>query len=62
MISNTRCFDELKEYIDNFPVIDTHDHSSFQDENVQDPFKFILSSYYGSDVRSAGGDVHWTWR
>ena len=50
---NTPSFKELRQYLDEIPVIETHEHYT----EAEDALDFILSNYYYySDFISAGGD------
>ncbi len=53
---NIKCFDELKGYIDELTVIDTHDHSAGYGPDADDAIEFIISGYFRCDVRSASND------
>ena len=53
--SNAKYFGELREYLDQIPVIETHEHYT-KYEKAGDPLDFILDNYYMSDFMSAGGE------
>ena len=53
--SNAKYYPELRQYLDNLPVIETHEHyTKYQDSG--DALNFILDNYYMSDFLSAGGE------
>ena len=49
-------FDELRDYINELTVIDTHDHSAGYGPDTEDAIEFIVSGYFRCDVRSASTD------
>ena len=53
--SNTASFRELRQYLDQIPVIETHEHYTNYSE-AGDTLDFLLGSYYGSDYISSGGE------
>jgi len=57
--SNTKSFGELRQYLDQIPVIETHEHYTNYAE-ADDALNFVLKNYYNSDFVSAGGDENFT--
>ena len=53
--SSAKNFPELRQYLDNLPVIETHEHYVNYQE-AGDTLGFILGNYYLSDFWSAGGE------
>ena len=53
--TNAKCFADLRQYIDNLPVIETHEHYVKYHES-KDALDFVLANYYMSDFMSAGGE------
>lgn len=53
--SKSTHFSELRGFLENIPVIESHDHfTAFQ--ACDDPLDFIMDNYYMSDFWSAGGE------
>jgi len=55
-ISHSGCFADLRQYLENLPVIETHEHYTKYHES-KDALNFILGNYYMSDFMSAGGEA-----
>ena len=53
--SNTPSFPEIRQYLDQIPVIETHEHY-VNYQKTEDALSFVLDNYYMSDFQSAGGD------
>jgi hypothetical protein len=53
--SNAKCFAELRQFLDNLPVIETHEHYTKYSE-CADALDFVVGNYYMSDFMSAGGE------
>ncbi|MCL1857741.1 MAG: amidohydrolase family protein [Oscillospiraceae bacterium] len=53
--SNNKYFSEIRQYLDNIPVIETHEHYT-QYHGADDALDFVINNYYWSDYMSAGGD------
>jgi len=53
--SNNPYFGEIRQYLDNIPVIESHEHYT-QYEEAGDFLWFILNNYYWADYASAGGE------
>jgi len=53
--SNAAGFGELRQYLDNISIIDSHEHYVNYGE-ATDALSYILSNYYYSDYLVAGGD------
>ena len=54
--SGAKHYAELRRYLDDVPVIETHEHYTDYRE-AADPLDFILDNYYLSDFWSAGGEA-----
>ena len=53
--SNANCYADLRQYLENLPVIETHEHyTKFQ--KAGDALDFVIGNYYNSDFVSAGGE------
>ena len=53
--TNAKSYGELRQYIENLPVIETHEHYVKYHE-AGDALDFIIDNYYDSDFVSAGGE------
>jgi len=54
--SGAKCYPELRQYLDNLPVIETHEHyTNYQ--KADDALGFVIDNYYLSDFWSAGGEA-----
>ena len=53
MKTNAKCFEELRQYIESIPIIDTHDHTIKPGPKYTDPIAFITNNYFVSDLYSA---------
>jgi len=53
--SNTKSFSELRNYLEQIPVIETHEHYTNY-AKAENTLNFILGNYYNSDYISAGGE------
>ena len=53
--STTKSYPELRQYIENVPVIETHEHY-VKHSDAGDTLDFIMGNYYMSDYISAGGN------
>lgn len=51
--SNTRSYDEIRKYINEIPVIETHEHYIGEVRTIEDVIGFLLGNYYYSDFESA---------
>lgn len=56
MRSNAAHFDELRQYCEQTPLVDCHDHSSVCGPKNNDPIQAIISGYFSSDIQSASSD------
>ena len=57
MKSSANCYPELREYIENIPIIDCHDHSGEDPPRYTDAIVALISGYYYDDVASAIGEA-----
>jgi hypothetical protein len=60
MRSRARCFNEVKAYVDDLPIVDCHDHSGACLATAGDPLAYIAGNFYlNNDLISASseGDV-----
>jgi predicted TIM-barrel fold metal-dependent hydrolase len=48
-------YNQLRQYLDKIPVIETHEHF-IKHKDIENTLDFILDNYYKSDFISAGGD------
>jgi len=53
--TSTPSYAELRQYLDNVPVIETHEHYTKHGE-ADDALDFILNNYYNADFITAGGE------
>jgi len=56
MKSNAKCYEQLREYIENVPLIDCHDHSKSCGPRYTDPIQVIINDYFVNDIHSASCD------
>jgi predicted TIM-barrel fold metal-dependent hydrolase len=56
MKSPTRCYPELREYIENIPIIDCHDHSGEERPAYTDAILALAGGYFHDDIASAVGE------
>lgn len=56
MHSNARCYPELREFIEQTPLVDCHDHSPITGSKPTDPIKAVIDWYMLSDLTSASSD------
>lgn len=59
---NSKSFTELREYLDQVPVIETHEHYVFGTKPVPvtNVLDFVVGSYYISDLQSVSSDTEYT--
>ena len=57
MRSTAPCFDELRAYIEDVPLVDCHDHSSACSPKHTDPLWAVVTGYFGSDIQSASSEA-----
>ena len=57
MRSRAACFDELRTFCEDTPLIDCHDHSGDCGPKHADPIAAIITGYFPSDVQSASSDA-----
>lgn len=51
--SNTKSYGEIRTYLDQVPVIESHEHYTGVVEPVDDVLEFVMGNYYASDFESA---------
>jgi len=56
MKGRASCFEELRDFCDNVPVIDCHDHSGECGPRYTDAIAALISGYFHSDVLSASSE------
>ena len=56
MRSNAPCFDELRAFCEETPIIDCHDHSGECGPKHTDPIQAVICGYFPSDIHSASSD------
>lgn len=49
----SKSYQELRDYLDRVPVIETHEHYAGHIEEVEDILTFVVSNYFNSDLLSA---------
>ena len=55
--NNTKSYGELRQFVENLPVIDTHGHfAKYSPDRDGDALDKLMSGYYGADYTSAGGE------
>ncbi len=57
MRGRAECFGELREFCEQTPLIDCHDHTGQCGPKHDDPIRALLCGYFPSDIHSAGGDA-----
>jgi uncharacterized protein len=57
MRSTAKCYDALRAYCEDIPLVDCHDHSGVCGPKYQDPIEVVISGYFHSDVHSASSDA-----
>jgi len=57
MRSRARCYDELRAYCEQVPIVDCHDHSGECGPKYADPIQVVASGYFPSDLHSASSDA-----
>lgn len=57
MRSTARCYDELRAYIEEVPIVDCHDHSAACEPAYEDSIEVIIAGYFHSDIHSAASDA-----
>ena len=53
--SSAKSYPEIRQFLDNLPVIETHEHYTNYQES-SDALDFIIGNYYQSDFLSTGGE------
>lgn len=56
MRSAAKCYDELRNYVEDVPLIDCHDHTSCCGPRHKDPIQALVTGYFPSDMTSASSD------
>lgn len=57
--SNATYFQEIRDFLDTVPVINTHEHYAGETKPVDDVFEFLFHTYYKTDLMSAAfGSEH----
>ncbi|HEO71889.1 MAG TPA: hypothetical protein ENN80_11555, partial [Candidatus Hydrogenedentes bacterium] len=56
MRSRAACFDELRAYCEQTPIVDCHDHSGECGPKHTDPILAVITGYFPSDLQSASTD------
>ena len=51
--SNSKNYDEIRQYLDEVPVIETHEHYTGVVKPVEDILSFLLNTYYKTDFISS---------
>jgi len=57
MRGRSRHYDELREFCDETPIVDCHDHSGECGPKFTDPIEVVRSGYFPSDLHSALSDA-----
>jgi predicted TIM-barrel fold metal-dependent hydrolase len=57
MRSPAACFDELRAFCEDTPLIDCHDHTRKSGPKHVDPIAAVITGYFPSDVQSASSDA-----
>jgi hypothetical protein len=57
MHGTARSFEELREYCEQTPIVDCHDHTAEAGPKHEDPITALFCGYFPSDIESAGGDA-----
>lgn len=57
MRGTAKCYDRLRAYCEEVPLVDCHDHSRECGPKYEDAIQVVISGYFHSDVLSASSDV-----
>ncbi len=57
MRSPAACFDELRAFCEDTPLIDCHDHTGKSGPKHVDPIAAVITGYFPSDIQSASSDA-----
>jgi uncharacterized protein len=57
MRSTASCYDDLRAYCEQIPLVDCHDHSGACGPKYKDPIEVIIAGYFHSDIHSASSDA-----
>ena len=57
MRSSSACFDELRAFCEEVPLVDCHDHSGECGPKYTDPIQAAVTGYFPSDIQSASSDA-----
>ncbi|NIA15186.1 MAG: amidohydrolase family protein [Nitrospiraceae bacterium] len=57
MRSSSACFDELRTFCEEVPLVDCHDHSGVCGPKYTDPIQAVIGGYFPSDIHSASSDA-----
>lgn len=56
MPETARCYEELRAFCEETPIVDCHDHTGEAGPKQEDALQAVFSGYFPSDLESAGGD------
>ena len=57
MRSTARCYDDLRAFCEQVPLVDCHDHSGECGPRFTDPIQVVIAGYFRSDILSASSDA-----
>jgi hypothetical protein len=57
MKGNAKCYDDLRSYCEDVPLIDCHDHSGACGPKYADPIAVVVNGYFPSDLLSASSEA-----
>lgn len=60
MRSTAACYDELRAFCEETPIVDCHDHSGACGPKHTDPIHAVATGYFPSDIQSASSDADLT--